>query len=323
MFNSLSINENYILSLVITVYNKENYLSLCLDSVLNQKEVDSSTYEIIVVNDGSTDKSLEIIERYALVHSNVHYISQSNQGLSMARNNGLKFAHGEYVWFIDADDTISAQSIAHLIKAAKSLPDVITIQAKTDGMDYIRNKIPAIVQTGLDVICTGKFQYCAPFYIFRKLFLEKYDLKFYPGIYHEDAEFTPRMLYYAKKVFVIDVVLYYVFRDANSITQQPKVKRAYDYLFVAESQYRFSKDNIREKRYHKVFYYRIAECINNALNIMCFFSINEQKSFNDTLHKKKFLLKAFKKSTIKHKIEYYLFILFPKHYIGIYKHFKV
>ena len=91
------------ISVIIPVYNVEKYLRECLDSLLNQTFKD---IEIICVNDGSTDGSLNILNEYASKDSRFIIINQNNQGLSAARNNGLNVAKGDYVAFLDSDDYI-------------------------------------------------------------------------------------------------------------------------------------------------------------------------------------------------------------------------
>lgn len=90
-------------SIIIPVYNVENYLSFCLDSVVNQTMLD---IEIICINDGSTDNSLEIIQKFAQKDNRIHIINKSNGGLSSARNAGLAIASGEYILFVDSDDML-------------------------------------------------------------------------------------------------------------------------------------------------------------------------------------------------------------------------
>ena len=89
------------LSIIIPVYNCECFLRNCLNSCLEEIH-NRSYYEIIVVNDGSTDKGEDIINEYAIKHSRIHVIKQCNQGLSAARNAGMQMAIGEYFWFVDA-----------------------------------------------------------------------------------------------------------------------------------------------------------------------------------------------------------------------------
>ena len=94
------------ISVVLPIYNVEKYLRRCLNSLLNQTFTD---FEAICVNDGSLDKSLHILEEYASKDFRIKIVTQENQGLSMARNNGLKIAQGDYIYFLDSDDAIHPQ----------------------------------------------------------------------------------------------------------------------------------------------------------------------------------------------------------------------
>ncbi len=102
-------------SVIVPVYNKEKYIGTCLDSILNQT---LENIEIIIVDDGSTDNSLNVIERYANKYSNITFVSQENHGPGHARNEGLKIAKGEYVAFVDADDWIETESLKQLFDNA-------------------------------------------------------------------------------------------------------------------------------------------------------------------------------------------------------------
>lgn len=98
------------LSFIIPVYNVEKYIGRCLDSLISQN-LDQSLYEIIVVNDGSPDRSAEIVERYAGKYPNIFLVSQANQGVSAARNKGLAIARGEWILFVDPDDFIEKDAL--------------------------------------------------------------------------------------------------------------------------------------------------------------------------------------------------------------------
>jgi len=106
------------LSIIIPVYNVEQYLEKCLQSVIRQ-DIPENDYEIIVVNDGSTDQSAEIIERFAKIQSNIKSIEKTNGGVSSARNAGLRVAQGEYLMFIDSDDSIKEYCLKNLLAFAK------------------------------------------------------------------------------------------------------------------------------------------------------------------------------------------------------------
>lgn len=313
------------LTIILTVYNKEQYLQRALEALLNQQYIHEDDYELLAVNDGSTDGSAVILEKYAQRDARVRILTQQNQGLSMARNNGVKAAQGEYVWFVDADDVVSSKSVQSICEAMKSKPDIIPIYAKTEGIEKVRNKIPETVRSGKDILCSMKWEACGVFNVFRRTFLIENGLSFVPGIYHEDAEFTPRMLYAAKTVRVVPEILYEVIREPNSITQVPRAKRAFDYLIVAENLNHF----IEEKgemgtRIGWVFDYRIAMAINEALNVIVSNSKEEQSRFNMALDSKRQLIRTLKDSRVlKYRIEALLFRLFPGQYTIIYRLLKL
>lgn len=109
--------ENILISVIVPVYNVEKYLRECIDSILIQTFVD---FEIILVDDGSTDSSGEICDEYHEKDSRIKVFHKNNGGLSSARNKGLDEAKGDYVCFIDSDDTIAKDYLEKLLKAVKT-----------------------------------------------------------------------------------------------------------------------------------------------------------------------------------------------------------
>lgn len=313
------------LSIILTVYNKEPFLRKQFDSLLSQEQTKEGDYEVMVVNDGSTDGSVGIIEEYARQDSRVRVLNQKNQGLSMARNNGVEEAKGDYIWFVDADDVVSPKAVNLICCAITSSPDIIPIYAQTEGEDGIRNAINPNSKTGKEILLEGKWQSCGVFTIFKRSFLIENNLGFYPGIYHEDNEFTPRMLYAAKSVKVIPEVLYTVYHEPNSITQVPRVKRAFDYLTVADSLNHFVEEKHEEgSPVGQVLYQRISIAINNGLEIIVKNSKEEQARFIEVFKGMPQLLKAMKEAkSIKYHIEAFLFKMFPNHCVEVYKTMKL
>src|SRR5690625_1653273 len=104
--------NNTLISVIIPVYNVENYLVECMKSVVNQTY---ENIEIIAIDDGSTDNSLKILEDFALRNDNLTIVSQENSGQSVARNKGIKKAQGKYIYFLDSDDYILPQTFEQLI----------------------------------------------------------------------------------------------------------------------------------------------------------------------------------------------------------------
>ena len=103
-----------LLSIVVPVYNVDRYLDECMESLVTQ-DIDSSEYEVICVNDGSTDNSGNILDKYAKRYCNVIVINKSNGGVSTARNMGIDNAQGKYIWFIDSDDFILKNSLSSML----------------------------------------------------------------------------------------------------------------------------------------------------------------------------------------------------------------
>ena len=124
------------ISVVVPVYNVEKYLKECIDSIINQTLED---IEIICVNDGSTDSSLEILNNFAEQDNRIKVITQSNQGLSAARNTGIKYANGEYISFIDSDDYIDTSLYETLVKYLPA--EMICFNAQAFGDNFIPEKM--------------------------------------------------------------------------------------------------------------------------------------------------------------------------------------
>lgn len=235
------------LSIIIPVYNVEKYIEKCILSCEDQN-IPSNDYEIIVVNDGSPDESLAIIEELSKKFSNISIISQENQGLSAARNAGLKRAKGEYVWFVDSDDSIASNCLFRICSKLKDELDILHLQYRnvyddeTKSFDEPFTLIDGI-RTGIEVTLNGGLPAPAQFSIYRRTFLELNHLSFVKGIYHEDSEFKPRAVYQAKKIASDDHVSYYYYqRSSGNIMSSFTLKRAIDVIFVNNSLYSFSKE---------------------------------------------------------------------------------
>ena len=119
-----------ILSFIVPVYNAEKYLRCCLDSLLEQ-DVSKEEYEILCINDGSQDGSLQILQEYAEKYSNIVVIDKPNEGVSATRNLGIEKAQGEYIWFIDADDWIARNCLGYIFDIIKT-HNVSVVQLQYD-----------------------------------------------------------------------------------------------------------------------------------------------------------------------------------------------
>ncbi len=310
-----------ILSLIIPLYNVEKYIEKCLYSCIQQ---DIGDYEIIVVNDGSSDNSLQIAEQIAEKVNNIQIVSQLNGGLSLARNKGLSIAKGEYVWFIDSDDWIENNCLKDIVVCLeKKNPDILQLQYRKCYDDKILNKdffckIKGVIN-GKQQIANGGLPIPAQFAIYKKAFLFENNLKFYPGIFHEDSEFKPRVLFLAKRCASYDKVVYNYYQRTNgSITSVINPKRAFDCLKVSLLIHNFYC-RIAKGECASFFHNHISLMINNAFSLVG----ENEKEFSCELYKQRHLLEHLRKSTkLKYRIEGVLFFLFPKHSVKLYKLLK-
>lgn len=262
------------LSIIIPVYNVEQYIGRCLQSCLSQANVTADDYELVIVNDGTKDNSMQVVEEMTQGCTNITVINQDNQGLSMARNAGLKAAKGEYVWFVDSDDCIE-EGCLYAIKERleETAVDALLLQYRNVYSDGTSNEekystIDGIVE-GKEVLLSNKFFVEVPFAIYRREFLLQQQLSFYPGIYHEDNEFKPRMLYLARTCASYDRVAYNYFRGvANSISSTLRLKNGLDDFVVMNSLYAFVGEQNIQGRYRRAFYTQIGNAMKMVLRTL-------------------------------------------------------
>ena len=218
------------LSIIVPCYNVEKYVSDCLDSLLNQTFKD---FEIICVNDGSTDSTLEILEKYSKKDNRIKIITQKNKGLSGARNTGIDAANGDYIAFLDSDDWVSKNFYLKLYEAiTKNDCDIAaaTIIRKRKNSEkyrvyYSEEKIYSTLEEKLSACSIPK---CC--YVWNKLY--KADLvkqnKFTEGVYFEDILWTPEILKKANKLITVPDIAHYYRVNSNSIVKKNSPKKQSD-----------------------------------------------------------------------------------------------
>lgn len=309
------------LSIIIPMYNVELYIERCLKSCLKQ-DIPYEDYEIIVVNDGSPDGSLQIAERIASQNKNIKIISQQNGGLSDARNTGLAVAKGEYVWFIDSDDWIKENCLGKLLEQLyNDNLEALAICAANhiDGKDVRRFSFHNLsVMKGKDAMLQKKCVCCVPFTIYNREFLVKHKLLFYKGIFQEDNEFTYRAYYFLERLGFTNEILYFVYPNQNSITRSFNPKKSHDGIIVGNSLSKFMK-NV-DKDYFVIYHNEIGQVLNNALYDLLGAEKQITKVFSCDMYKNKHLFTHLIHSNIlKYKVEGILFTMFPKKTFSIYK----
>ena len=202
-------------SIIIPVYNVEEYIKECLDSVMNQTYND---FEVIVVNDGTKDNSMDIVKQY-----DVKIINQENQGLSVARNNGAKNAKGEYILFLDSDDTIEKDLLKKLEEATQDKPDVVRFQIQemyedNSKKEYKEESFSTCKgESAFSKICKYHFVENAWSYAIKRSYYEKEKYEFAKGMIHEDFGLIPLVIMKANRVKSIDYIGYNYRQRNNSI----------------------------------------------------------------------------------------------------------
>ena len=214
-------------SIIIPMYNGERFISFCLDSILNQKYDD---YEVIVVNDGSLDKSKEIVSKY-LKDKRFRLFNRDNHGLSESRNFGVTKANGKYLLFLDCDDTLSEDTLSSLYDEVKDKDyDLIRFQIKSinEGVEDIpkyetfssMKGSKAFKKLITNPLCVAAWAYC-----YNKEFFVNNNFLYTKDRYHEDFGLTPLVIMKAESVKSIDKVLYnYIIRDNSIMTTKDKEK---------------------------------------------------------------------------------------------------
>ena len=247
-------------SIIVPVYNVSKYIVDCVESIEKQEY---ESYEVILVDDGSTDESGLICDKFKEKYSNIKVIHKANGGLSDARNNGIVVAKGEYILFVDGDDYIGKDALKEIEKAIKDgdNPDVICLELVKifddsidtvemgDGIDENINKL-----YGDDLYTylanLPKYPASACTKVIKRELFSKFDLYFEKGLLSEDLEWCIR-LFLAAKTFYYCPYKYYFYRQArkNSISNTPSEKKVMDTLntFAKWTEYSVSMENF-EKR---------------------------------------------------------------------------
>lgn len=230
--------QNLQLSIIVPVYGVEKYIRPCIDSIFRQG-LDEKCYEVIIVNDGTIDRSMEIIQDIIDKHDNITIVNQENQGLSVARNVGISLAQGEYIIMPDSDDLLIDKSLARLLDVALSSKADLVVADFLEMDDEEIEHIEAIPQkkfemkekTGEEMFLEDLNPYQCYVWrtLFRREFLINNNIKFVPGIYIQDVPFTHECYIKAKKCIRISWLLNIYRRGHESATFSFNTKKLKDF----------------------------------------------------------------------------------------------
>lgn len=247
------------LSIIIPIFNVSKYIAKCITSILDQLTLENTNdIEIIIVNDGTQDDSMQIASRLITDSNNIIIINQENKGLSAARNIGLKKASGDFIWFVDSDDSITNNALKIIWTYLTTDIDIISLTS-----NIIRESTNEIVLAPKGKIKQGwinpkewlldgyVYPYSgAQFYIYNRVFLNRCNLLFKEGIYFEDLLFTPQAICRANRIYHISSPVYNYLIRSGSITATVSLKKWRDYLIVVDELNKLSvnENNIINQR---------------------------------------------------------------------------
>lgn len=286
------------LSIIIPVCNVEQYIGPCLDSIYRQG-LHEEEFEVIVVNDGSTDKSMNIVAEIDNQHHNIYVIQQENAGPSVSRNAGMEKAVGEYVLFVDSDDLLMDNGLSLLLqKALDTSADMVV----ADFMRLNDHEISSAYDSRLTdsrIVDKVGYDYYVEDYnpgvgsfiwriLYRRAFLNENHIRLVPGVYYEDIPFLQECYLKARRVIGVHL-LYYIYRiRQRSCTYSFTMKNALDYnTAIANSWRLMSLDDMpkrvlcQQKKNIYLFFNYAIDCI-----IGVFREPSERKEIIDDLIKK-------------------------------------
>ena len=285
-------------SIIIPAYNIEKYIEESILSSINQtlKEI-----EIIIINDGSTDRTLEVIKKYEKIDSRIKLIDQKNQGISIARNNGLEIARGKYIYFLDGDDWIENETLNECYNIAENLEiDIIhfnslKIEEKTKiknfsytkGTNLDENKIYIGEEFVEECFNKNIFRGEVWFNFIKRELIENLKLKFYPGISYEDILFTMKLQNSNYKIKYLNKIFHNYRIREKSITQSKFSFDKYESKFIIFNELKKELKNserIKKKNYRKLIEVIVESIIslgltNNYTSTSIYKIIKKEKEF--------------------------------------------
>lgn len=285
------------LSIIIPVYNTESYLKRCLDSIFNQ-DLLPSDYEVIVINDGSTDNSLEILKEFEKKHENLLLLTQENKGEAATRNKAIEISRGNYIAFVDSDDALYENTLQSIISyLLKHDLDILYLSISEFNENFELIKLmPAIGSQNVINCGTEHARRPLPATIYRASLAKKVE---FPSdvLIGPDSIFNFKVQYFSKKVSYWEIPTYKYTIRMGSLSKQGKTEKAYrGFLNGLSEIYAFEElvnpKTEREIKYFENFYHIFITRILEH-NILPIYSKEKYNTLVSTVKKyqKKYLLR--------------------------------
>lgn len=279
------------LSIIVPVFNVEDYIRPCLESILRQG-LDDDCYEIIIVNDGTQDKSMEVISDIIKTHHNIQIVEQKNQGLSVVRNNGIAMAKGEYILMPDSDDLLIDNSLSTLLEAALSTKaDLVVadfVNMTDEEIEYSMTHPPQQKtefeykeKTGEQLFLEDLDPYQCYVWrtLFRRDFIIENNLAFVPGIYIQDVPFTHECYLKAKKCIRTSWLLNIYRRGHESATFSFNLKKVKDFCTAIAKTWELTRlDGLSLKVQDK-----LQEDVYTSFSMMTWITVHKLKKMSERI----------------------------------------
>lgn len=276
--NNIS-NDKPLLSVIIPVYNVEDYLRQALDSVRNQSY---KNVEFIAINDGSTDSSGQILDQYQSKDDRFRVYHQENCGLSCTRNRGLEEARGDIIYFFDSDDVIvegTFEKVIHRMINTDSqivLFGLIPVDNKGNKLDRSTSKKGWEIETPIkgrefiqEMIPSNRYGAVVQKYFIRKSFLTENDLKFEENYIHEDESFTLEALCLADRITSFsEPMIQKRLRENSIMSTERGVKNVEGWAQAIERVLTFLKQNDIEPKTREIVLSRLRKLAHNAIRTL-------------------------------------------------------
>ncbi len=266
------------LSIILPIYNVEPYVEEALDSIVQQQVWHDGGCELIVVNDGSTDGSADIVQRFKEQYPQIIYIEQENGGLGAARNRGLEEAQGQYILFVDSDDSLYPDALAEVLALALSEePEILTFLTFSyfesgKSKRYNPTLPPPQPHTGIEVMGGYNIWGGVWSYLFSRSFLQQHHLRMPVGIYHEDELFLTQAFYAAQRVMGCEIPLYRYRVRSNTImttaSSEHGTRRVSDIMYVIEAIVQLCHDHRDEEGVEAAFTHKLAYLSVEVLRVL-------------------------------------------------------
>lgn len=282
------------ISIIIPAYNVENYILACLESIMNQTYTD---FEVICVNDGSTDDTQGVIDKVCDIDRRIVSVSKEHEGVSAARNYALKLAKGKYICFVDSDDYLVPDALTKLFeKMETNQLDIVFFDTNSFFEDEDMAQEHQVLMNNYDrkfdfynavkgadlfteMVTTGNYRTNVVLMFLRRKFLEEIGISFYEGIIHEDNLFTFLCILQAEKAMYIPEKIYNRrIRKDSIMTKRKDIRNFTGYFKCFINMLNFAANTKFTNKTQEAVYAQLKKIYNSTYYLYSFLSKTEKES---------------------------------------------